>query len=407
VTVEDVQESPDDDLGIATELLFERGAVQAAALLIDASATDMSFVDVAVLDDGSDFAIFSAAIDVPTFVHSRFTDEILEEIRGALNEVMERKGGHISNLRVRPVLPERRANWRESLQGRMAPRVSNQAGIGPRMTELIVEDRCQFRSKAELEVYRALKRLWAKMPQHDMMSIAPNPALVVPNMNTMEPDFLVMYRGRVGMLQVDDPHHRGRLADEVSRDRVYKQSGIFDVDRVVVEDTTDPAELDRLVAGFVRRLAGRNYGPVPAVALVPGGLLLPEHRSAKMAVPHRPNCPRPVWNGDALLRIARGKRVVPATDGVAVADLAVRTVNTDLTAADVAHDLVGPLHGLALGPRVRRRAARARRLHVPAGPALARHNVPVVALTHQDSLTHPPEWGRRTAPRRATSTPRV
>jgi hypothetical protein len=119
----------------------------------------------------------------------------------------------------------------------------------------LVEDRCQFRSREELRVYRAFKRARARLPADDTIAIAPNPALVVPNMNPTEPDLLIMYRGRAGIVQVDGPHHRGRYANEATRRRIYVHSGIAEVDHLPVEDTVNDDELDEFVARFLKRLA--------------------------------------------------------------------------------------------------------------------------------------------------------
>lgn len=60
---------------------------------------------------------------------------------------------------------------------------------------------------------------------------------------------------RVGIVQVDGPHHRGRYANEVSRRRVYLHSGIAEVDHLPVEDTENEDDLDEFVARFLKRLA--------------------------------------------------------------------------------------------------------------------------------------------------------
>jgi very-short-patch-repair endonuclease len=42
-----------------------------------------------------------------------------------------------------------------------------------------------------------------------------------------EPDFLVFYKGKVGVLEVDGPTHVGRAADDSARDGYFQRHGLF------------------------------------------------------------------------------------------------------------------------------------------------------------------------------------
>ncbi len=101
---------------------------------------------------------------------------------------MEREQIYVQSVRVRSALKPANKDWRESLQARMTPRVTNQATVGPRMADPIWDDRCQFRSREEHRVYVAFKRARSKLPDDDSIALAPNPALVMRNVNTSEPD---------------------------------------------------------------------------------------------------------------------------------------------------------------------------------------------------------------------------
>jgi len=246
-----------NDLGSAAELLFEQGKTQAASLLLDASIVDRQFLDVAwllPLDDRPGISLFAVTLDVPRFLVERFTGDIVADVQEALNEVMERERVHVKELHVRPAITPAGPDWRETLQTRMAPRATNQANIGPREVQPLMEDRCAFRSREELRVYQAFKRIRAQMPTDDTIAILPNPALVLRDANTSEPDLVITYRGRVGIVQVDGPHHRGRFAAEATRDRLYRHSGIAEVDHFPVEDTESDEDLDLLVTRFIKRL---------------------------------------------------------------------------------------------------------------------------------------------------------
>ncbi|MFE2065930.1 hypothetical protein ACFXDH_26715 [Streptomyces sp. NPDC059467] len=70
----------------------------------------------------------------------------------------------------------------------------------------------------------------------------------------MEPDFLVTYKGRVGILEIDGTHHNARRALDVTRDHLMHDSGIAYVDRVPVEALENPTELGQVIDRFLRRL---------------------------------------------------------------------------------------------------------------------------------------------------------
>lgn len=56
------------------------------------------------------------------------------------------------------------------------------------------------------------------------------------------------------MIEVDGPHHYKRAAADHSRDSLFTDAGVTQVERVVVEDTTDPKELDVFIERFLQRL---------------------------------------------------------------------------------------------------------------------------------------------------------
>lgn len=85
-------------------------------------------------------------------------------------------------------------------------------------------------------------------------SITPNPALYVAG-RTWEPDFLVTFRGRVGIIEVDGASHAGRAASDKSRDRIFEDAGVAYVERLYAEDITDEDTAYEYVARFLRKLA--------------------------------------------------------------------------------------------------------------------------------------------------------
>ena len=248
------------DLGSAAELLFEQGKTQAASLLLDAKIVERQYLDIAFLlplDDRPGITLFAVTLEVPRFLVERFTVGVQADVQEALNEVLERDRAHVKELNVRAAITPAGDDWRETLAARMQPRATNQANIGPRQVQPLMEDRCAFRSREELRVYQAFKRVREQMPVDDTIAILPNPALVLRSANTSEPDLVITYRGRVGIVQVDGPHHRGRFAAEATRDRLYRHSGVAEVDHFPVEDSESDEDLDFLVTSFLRRLGKR------------------------------------------------------------------------------------------------------------------------------------------------------
>jgi hypothetical protein len=119
-----------------------------------------------------------------------------------------------------------------------------------------VEDGLTFGSAEELRVYRALKRLQARLPEHDTIAIAPLPGVRLRSGNTWSPDVLVTGRGRVLIVETDDPQHRGprRHVDDRNRDLQWQRCGV-PVVRLAVEDLHDDTALStRLQEEVLRHL---------------------------------------------------------------------------------------------------------------------------------------------------------
>jgi hypothetical protein len=130
-------------------------------------------------------------------------------------------------------------DWRADLQRRLAVKPSNQARLVPAYVPFLYEDRMAFRSDPELSVYRAVRRAQASLPPHETIGILPNPCMRIAG-NTWEPDNLVTYKNRVGVIEVDGPHHRQRWAADNTKDNLYEDAGVAYVQRITVEDTESP-----------------------------------------------------------------------------------------------------------------------------------------------------------------------
>jgi hypothetical protein len=248
-------------LGQTTGLLAQRGDEQAVALLVDVRSMTLADTDEVIRtekifdpwaptgDDGPAIRTVyrrAAVLDVDDHLVSRFTEDICQRIAETLNYVAERNGElDVAYVRPRLALPEADDDWRTAYAARLASdRPSNQARRESAGGAHPVEDGLTFGSAEEIRVYRALKRLQARFPQEDTISIAPLPAVRLRTGNTWEPDVLVMGRGRVLIVEIDGPHHRGprRYVDDRNRDLQWQRCGV-PVVRLAVEDLHDDAAL--------------------------------------------------------------------------------------------------------------------------------------------------------------------
>jgi very-short-patch-repair endonuclease len=250
------QDGRDDRiLGQTAGLLAQRGDEEAVALLVDvrsltiASTSEVARTEkvfVPDIDDGvwgtETFYLQEAVLDVDDHLVSRFTDEVCQRIAETLSYVAGRNGveENVAYVRARPALPEVGGDWRTAYAARLAGgRPGNQArresgGAHP------TEDGLTFGSAEEQRVYRALKHLQESFPEEETISIAPLPGVRLRASHTWEPDFLVMGRGRVLVLEIDGPHHRGqrRYVDDQNRDLQWRRCGV-PVVRLAVEDLQD------------------------------------------------------------------------------------------------------------------------------------------------------------------------
>jgi hypothetical protein len=247
-------ELADAHLGTAAQLLAEQGDKQAAALLLDVQSIEYVFMDLLFPlggGEGPDYIKATAKLLVEPLLVPHFTDEIKQQIYEALHEAALTDEHYIDDVLILPAPADE--NWRESLAANLSEKPINQARLGRPGIRWLHADRMAFRDEAEIAMYRALKRAQGAMPSEDAMSIVPNPALRLPG-RTVEPDFLVIYRGRCGVIEVDGATHSGKHAADRSRDRLLEDAGIARIDRIDVQDAQRPDEADRFVRRFLRRL---------------------------------------------------------------------------------------------------------------------------------------------------------
>ncbi|MGA5374301.1 hypothetical protein ACPCSD_24975 [Streptomyces griseoincarnatus] len=251
-----IEMTDDEVIGAASVLLVQRGYREAAALMLD--VTNVWIERHTVHEDSMSFSYEREYQEVIMELEPRLLPNsgyLLNHIRSAFEAVGAGCGRNIEDVSVREVIPMVGSNWREQLARELkGGRQTNQAHkirLEPRHP---TEDGLHFTNEWEHRVYQVLKERQAALPDNDTIGVMPLGALRVPG-HTFEPDFLITYRGRVGVIEIDGPHHKGRASADRSRDRLFKHAGVRDVDRLCVEDSTTREEVEKFVTDFLKHLA--------------------------------------------------------------------------------------------------------------------------------------------------------
>jgi len=246
----DEQESSwDQMLGTAAQVLFTRGHTEAAFLLLD-KVKRATFV---WMNSWGDFEHFHHYYEVDASSLDDLTEDMEAQIVDVMDKIgmMDREG--CSGVTLVPAKVQ--GDWRSELRAAMTGKPVNQATLAALPNEYPIQDKMRFRDRAELLVYEGLKRSQAKLPHTDTIAIAPNASLRVQG-HTFEPDFLVAYLGKSGVVEVDGNSHRNRWAADKTKDSLYEDAGIAYISRINVEDTKNPAEVDAFIERFLTRLRG-------------------------------------------------------------------------------------------------------------------------------------------------------
>jgi len=248
-------------IGQAAQLLLDREEPNAAALMRDVQLLEFEYTG----DDSSyrwmdsPPATVNAYLDVAPFITRRFTEERLDEIKAALSAIKSREHIMVERVVVRHVLPNVGADWREHFDKNLtAERPTNQ-GQRVRLESRIQAHGLFLTNAEERRVYDVLCEVQAQKPDNDTFGIAPLAGLRIPG-HTYWPDFLITYRNKVGIIEVDGPRHHGRAAADKSRDHLLMKAGIKYVGRIVVEDVKSKPEAIKWVEDYLKILSDRWRG---------------------------------------------------------------------------------------------------------------------------------------------------
>ncbi|MFE0316582.1 MULTISPECIES: hypothetical protein [Streptomyces] len=240
-------------LGTTAIILHQQGdpkATELAAMLAELVTLDLDY-------QGEDWDVhyYDAYLEVEPHLVAQFTPEILERIEDVMRDATRKDPFGIKNLAVRPILPKVGIDWRKQLQVANGPRPTNQARRVRVEPQHPTEDGLHFTNEWEHGVYQVLKEQQGKLPDNDTIGIMPLGALRV-RKHTFEPDFLITYRGRVGVIEIDGPHHKGRRSDDHSRERLLRNAGVKQIDRIDVRDVSTKQDVEKFVTDFLKHLAG-------------------------------------------------------------------------------------------------------------------------------------------------------
>ncbi|MFG2134767.1 hypothetical protein ACGFNV_44435 [Streptomyces sp. NPDC048751] len=231
-------------------LLHEDGNSQAAALLTDVE--DIEHLPSDRSEEGDDVAFI-----VPLYLVARFTEEVLAAIRPLFVHVAARHDLLVNNVSAIPALPETGDDWRQSLQEKLINKTPLSQYPRSRAEEAAAtpsRDGFAFGSREQMLVYEALKRAQAQMPQDSTIAIFPLPRARVGSGSTWAPAFLVTASGRVGAIEVDEPHHHEHFAAAAALDRSLRNSGIAHIERIQLRGFSADCEVDAFVRHFLTRL---------------------------------------------------------------------------------------------------------------------------------------------------------
>ena len=257
-----MEKNPIDQVGeqwlaAAATLLYQQGDTEAAIAATDVLAVDLTLWNSNEYEPDEYMVYFTVE---PNLV-DQFTEAVLSRIEDGMHAVVPRRASmRIDSIEVSPVVPVPSADWRKQLRTANGPMPTNQARrvrLEPE-DQHPVEDDLHFTNEWEHRVYQVLKERQATLSDSETIGIMPLGRMRLLG-STREPDFLVTYRGRAGVIEVDGPHHGkpGRASSDSSRDSLMINAGVEWVSRLDVRDVHSKAEVEKFVDTFLARLARR------------------------------------------------------------------------------------------------------------------------------------------------------
>ena len=244
------RELRDRQLGTVIKLLESREQSKAVGYLL--GCDKMEFV---YNDYWNNTAHFDIALHVAIDQFDNFSDnDVHREIVDAYDIVLRPRNEEAAGVVLQPTLVD--ANWRETRARTQASKFTNQAALKPPAEHHPIVDGMHFRDNAEKRLYDAL--IFAQREKYsatDTLGIVPNCAVRVLDF-TWEPDFIITFRGRVGVIEVDGRSHEvaRKWASDKSRDELLQNAGMMVVQRIDVKDAEKWDEALAFVKSFLDKL---------------------------------------------------------------------------------------------------------------------------------------------------------
>ncbi|WP_143267703.1 hypothetical protein [Amycolatopsis alba] len=247
VEVKDVR-MVDEALTLTSQILLRRGFEEAAQAMLKIARTEVEYF----YDYNEETRKLWVEYEPEHAAEFAKHDDTISDI---FREVVRRKEFDLAWIEFREAFPDIYYGWRQQLvEVLRGQRRTNQARVVREQAPRWFEDGLYFTNPGELQVYRKLKSLQEEFfPTGDTIAIFPLPRGRIPG-HTREPDFVVTYKGRTGVLEIDGPHHNVRRSHDTSSDHLYRDAGIAFVDRVSVEALSDPVELEEVLKRFLKRI---------------------------------------------------------------------------------------------------------------------------------------------------------
>jgi hypothetical protein len=168
--------------------------------------------------------------DFPTAMPSPF--EVIESTIKAFHHDSE------ISISLKPLVTELRPEWRKDLKDH---REHNEAvNHCQKYTEnhpVKEHNGAKYRSNAEIRIAKELEKKEVIFFPGNLAKIQIESGKFVQK----EPDFLVLYKGKWGMLEIDGPFHSGKAAQDHSSDRFFKIHGLKVIERFPEEDVMEDA----------------------------------------------------------------------------------------------------------------------------------------------------------------------
>ena len=235
----------------AAQILFDEGQFDALVLLLEC---EFNLLPGYSADCAFQLALTGPYLMVRDYLRREFDPTakeqmIMEQIQRAVSLCLPHDC-IVDNIYfvVKPATPDK--NWREELMAAISGGdVHNQATSFKSEIEIKVWEGLRYRSQSEVKIAQALDRAGVMFFPNCRARVGASN-----NRLTREPDFLICYKGKWGILEVDgDAYHPPERAyQDHARNRLFLDHGHMLIDHFSATDCYNHP--DQVVGGFLKHL---------------------------------------------------------------------------------------------------------------------------------------------------------